>query len=81
MTAGSTQERQNADIKSRATGSTSDLAADTPTSRLDHVLLGCHASCPASRNVIALMGLGIDLIVLPPSGVMVSAQAEPIGGN
>jgi hypothetical protein len=37
MTAGSTQEPQNAAIKSRVTGSTHDLAADTPTSRLDHV--------------------------------------------
>lgn len=42
---------------------------------------GCHASCPASRNVIPLMGLGIYLVVLPLFGVMVSAQAELIGGS
>jgi hypothetical protein len=81
MTAGSTQKPQNAAIKSRVTGSTHDLAADTPTSRLDYVLQWVPRIPVASRNVIALMGFGIYLIVLPLLGVMVSAQAEPTGGN
>ena len=43
--------------------------------------VGATHPCPASRNVIALMGFGIYLIVLPLSGEMVSAQAELTGGN
>ena len=42
---------------------------------------GRHASCPASRNVIVLMGFGIYLIVLPLFGVLVSDQAELTGAN
>ena len=38
------------------------------------------AAHPASRNVIAFTRLGIYRIVLPLFGMMVSAQAELIGG-
>jgi hypothetical protein len=82
MTAGSTHEPQNAAVKSRVMGSANDLAADR--TRRHRVWTtscsGCRESCPASRNVIAFMGFGIYRIVLPLFGVMVSAQAELIGG-
>src|SRR5260221_11425964 len=62
-------------------GSTNDLAADTPASRLDQVLQWVPRILSSKPHVIALLGLGIYLIVLPLLGVMVSANAELIGGN
>src|SRR5258708_7060534 len=62
-------------------GSTNDLAADTPASRLDQVLQWVPRILSSKPHVIALLGLGMYLIVLPLLGVMVSANAELIGGN
>jgi hypothetical protein len=62
-------------------GSTNDLAADTPGSRLDHVLRWVPRILSSKPHVIALIALGVYLILLPLSGVTVSAQAELIGGN
>ena len=62
-------------------GSTNDLAADTPGSGLDRARQWVPRILSSKPHVIALMGLGVDLILLPLLGVMVSAQAELIGGN
>src|SRR5258708_6271435 len=65
----------------RLMGSTNDLAADTPASRLDQVLQWVPRILSSKPHVIALLGLGIYLILLPLLGVTVSANAELIGGN
>jgi len=62
-------------------GSTNDLAADVPASRLDKILRWVPRVLSSKPHVIALMGLGIYLILLPLLGVRVSANAELIGGN
>jgi hypothetical protein len=62
-------------------GSTTDLAADTPRSRLDRILQWVPRILSSKPHVIALMGLGLYLVVLPVLGVTVSANAELIGGN
>src|SRR5258708_12185587 len=62
-------------------GSTNDLAADTPASRLDQVLQWVPRILSSKPHVIALLGLGIYLILLPLLGVTVRANAELIGGN
>src|SRR5260221_14627455 len=62
-------------------GSTNDLAADTPATRLDQILQWVPRILSSKPHVIALIGLGIYLILLPLFGVMVSANAELIGGN
>jgi hypothetical protein len=80
MTADSQTEQDDAD-RSRLMGSTNDLADDTPRSRLDHVLQWVPRILSSKPHVIALIGLGVYLIVLPLLGVMVSAKAELIGGN
>jgi hypothetical protein len=80
MTA-NTQVTQNGAGKSRMMGSTNDLAADAPASRLDRVLKWVPRILASKPHVIALLGLGVYLILLPLFGVMVSAQAELIGGN
>ena len=70
--------------KSRVMGSTNDLAMEspeTPDSRLDRALRWVPRVLSSKPHVLALMGLGVYLILLPLFGVMVSAQAELIGGN
>src|SRR5271155_3276041 len=62
-------------------GSTNDLATDTPRSGLDRVLQWVPRLLSSKPHVVLLLGLGVYLIVLPLSGVMVSANAELIGGN
>ena len=81
MAANSSPATQNGTGKTRLMGSTNDLAADTPASRLDQVLQWVPRILSSKPHVIALLGLGIYLIVLPLLGVMVSANAELIGGN
>jgi hypothetical protein len=65
----------------RLVGSTTDLAVDTPRSRFDRALRWVPRVLSSKPHVIALMGLGIYLIVLPIAGVHVSATSELIGGN
>jgi hypothetical protein len=62
-------------------GSTNDLATDTPRSGLDRVLQWVPRLLSSKPHVVLLLGLGVYLIVLPLSGVRVSANAELIGGN
>lgn len=62
-------------------GLTTDLAADSPRSRLDRILQWVPRILSSKPHVIVLMGLGIYLVVLPVLGVKVSAGAELIGGN
>jgi hypothetical protein len=62
-------------------GSTNDLADDEPRSRFDRVLRWVPRILSSKPHVVALMGLGIYLILLPILGVRVSASAELIGGN
>ena len=81
MAANSSPGTQNGTGKSRLMGSTTDLAADTPASRLDQALQWVTRALSSKPHVIALMGLGIYLILLPLFGVIVSAKAELIGGN
>lgn len=81
MPANSIPSTQNRTGKSRLMGSTNDLAADAPASRLDQVLQWVPRILSSKPHVIALMGLGIYLILLPLIGVTVSAAAELIGGN
>jgi hypothetical protein len=81
MTANSTQSPQDGSASSGPMGSTNDLAADQPESRLDRVLQWVPRILSSKPHVIALIGLGVYLIVLPLFGLMVSAQAELIGGN
>lgn len=69
------------DATTRLVGSTNDLAADKPRSRLDQILQWVPRVLSSKPHVMALMILGIYLIVLPLAGVAVSAQAELIGGN
>jgi hypothetical protein len=65
----------------RLTGSTNDLAMDEPTSAFNRILKWIPRILASKPHILALMGLGIYLIVLPLFGVVVSAQAELIGGN
>ena len=81
MTADSTEPAQDTARRSRVMGSTNDLAMDTPASRLDRVLQWVPRILSSKPHVIALIGLGVYLILLPLLGVMVSAKAELIGGN
>ena len=81
MTADSTEPAPDAARGSRVMGSTNDLAADTPASRLDRVLQWVPRILSSKPHVIALILLGVYLILLPLLGVMVSAKAELIGGN
>ncbi len=62
-------------------GSTNDLAADTPRSRVDQILQWVPRILSSKPHVVLLMGLGVYLIVLPILGVTVSANTELIGGN
>jgi hypothetical protein len=62
-------------------GSTNDLAADTPQSRVDQILQWVPRILSSKPHVVLLMGLGVYLIVLPILGVTVSANTELIGGN
>ena len=62
-------------------GSTNDLAADSPRSRVDQILQWVPRILSSKPHVVLLMGLGIYLIVLPILGVTVSSNAELIGGN
>jgi hypothetical protein len=62
-------------------GSTTDLAADSPDSRLDRLLQWVPRVLSSKPHVIVLMLLGVYLIVLPLVGVKVSSQSELIGGN
>lgn len=81
MTASSTPAEADGDDRTSPMGSTNDLAADTPGSRLDHVLQWVPRILSSKPHVIALIVLGVYLILLPLFGVVVSAQAELIGGN
>jgi hypothetical protein len=84
MTVDSTQATKERAGRSRVMGSTNDLAMEspeTPASRLDRVLRWVPRVLASKPHVLALIGLGIYLILLPLFGVMVSAQAELIGGN
>jgi hypothetical protein len=62
-------------------GSTTDLAADAPRSRVDRILQWVPRILASKPHVVFLMGLGIYLIVLPLAGLTVTAKAELIGGN
>src|SRR5215831_15910615 len=81
MTADSTEPAQDATRRTRVMGSTNDLAMDTPSSLVDRVLRWVPRILSSKPHVIALIGLGVYLILLPLFGVMVSAKAELIGGN
>jgi hypothetical protein len=81
VVADSSPATQNGTGQSRLMGSTNDLAADIPGSRLDRVLMWVPRILSSKPHVIALIGLGVYLIVLPLLGVAVSAKAELIGGN
>jgi hypothetical protein len=81
MTADSNQATQDGTAKSSPMGSTNDLAADTPASRMDRILQWVPRILASKPHVIGLMGLGVYLILVPLFGVVVSAQAELIGGN
>ena len=84
MTSDSIQPSENGASKSRVMGSTNDLAMETPaslTSPLDRFLKWLPRLLSSKPHVLALMGLGVYLILLPLFGVTVSAQAELIGGN
>ena len=58
MTASTTQSEQKVAEKSSPMGSTNDLAADAPTSRLDRILQWVPRILASKPHVIALMGLG-----------------------
>jgi hypothetical protein len=62
-------------------GPTNDLADQKPQSRIDRALQWVPRILSSKPHVVALMGLGIYLIVLPLLGVKVSANTELIGGN
>jgi hypothetical protein len=62
-------------------GPTVDLATDEPKSWLDRILAWVPRVLSSKPHVIALIGLGVYLIVLPLAGVNVSAKSELIGGN
>jgi hypothetical protein len=62
-------------------GSTDDLADDQPRSRVDRILQWVPRLLSSKPHVVLLMFLGVYLIVLPLTGVKVSANAELIGGN
>jgi len=62
-------------------GSTDDLADEQPRSRIDRILQWVPRLLASKPHVLLLIGLGIYLIVLPLTGVTVSANAELIGGN
>ena len=84
MTVDSTQAPREGTGKSRVMGSTNDLAMETPaslSSPLDRFLKWLPRLLSSKPHVLALMGLGVYLILLPLFGVTVSAQAELIGGN
>ena len=84
MTSDSIQASENGASKSRVMGSTNDLAMETPaslSSPLDRFLKWLPRLLSSKPHVLALMGLGVYLILLPLFGVTVSAQAELIGGN
>jgi hypothetical protein len=79
--ANNTPAEQDDAGQSTLTGSTTDLAADVPRSRLDRVLQWVPRILSSKPHVMALIGLGFYLVVLPVLGVTVSANAELIGGN
>ena len=81
MTADTTEAPQDGKGKSRMTGSTNDLAMDSPQSLIDRALRWVPRILSSKPHIVALMVLGVYLIVLPLFGVMVSAKAELIGGN
>ncbi len=62
-------------------GPTDDLADQQPRSRTDRILQWVPRLLSSKPHVVALLGLGIYLVVLPLAGVRVSADAELIGGN
>jgi hypothetical protein len=62
-------------------GPTDDLAAEKPQSRLDRILAWVPRILSSKPHVLLLLGLGVYLIVLPLTGVRVSANSELIGGN
>jgi hypothetical protein len=77
----STLAEHNGAGESTLMGSTNDLATDAPASRLDQILQWIPRILSSKPHIIALMGLGTYLILLPLLGVTVSANAELIGGN
>jgi hypothetical protein len=84
MTSDNIQASGNGASKSRVMGSTNDLAMETPaslSSPLDRFLKWLPRLLSSKPHVLALIGLGVYLILLPLLGVTVSAQAELIGGN
>src|SRR6516162_7157152 len=81
MTADTTEAPRDGEGKSRMTGSTNDLAMDSPQSLIDRALRWVPRILSSKPHIVALMVLGVYLIVLPLLGVMVSAKAELIGGN
>jgi hypothetical protein len=84
MTADSSQAPRDGVGKSRVMGSTNDLAMESPetgASLLDRVMRWVPRILASKPHVLALIALGVYLILLPLFGVMVSAQAELIGGN
>jgi len=81
MTADTTEAPRDGEGKSRMTGSTNDLAMDSPQSLIDRALRWVPRILSSKPHIVALMVLGVYLIVLPLFGVMVSAKAELIGGN
>lgn len=62
-------------------GPTTDLADESPQSRIDKILQWVPRVLSSKPHVLVLMALGVYLVVLPVVGVTVSANAELIGGN
>ncbi|HEX9030332.1 MAG TPA: hypothetical protein VF834_00720 [Streptosporangiaceae bacterium] len=61
--------------------SVNTLATDHPASRFDQALQWVPRILSSKPHIVLLVLLGIYLIVLPLTGVVVSAQSELIGGN
>jgi hypothetical protein len=76
-----TLPQDGSDGLSALVGSTSDLADEQPRSRIDKILQWVPRLLSSKPHVLLLLGLGIYLIILPLTGVHVSANAELIGGN
>lgn len=61
--------------------SLTDLAPGGPQNRFDRILQWIPRLLSSKPHVVGLTLLGIYLVILPLSGVAVSAKSELIGGN
>jgi len=77
----STAQQDDSTQMAGLAGPTTDLAADTPQSRIDRILKWVPRVLASKPHVLVLIALGIYLILLPLFGFKVSANAELIGGN